>query len=166
MLRRLTREILPLVLVCVIARATGAQVMLEVGGRARVQTRSHPSWTYGRVVSVDSGGVLLEPCPICEGSEVPRTHILTLQASAGPTGRTYAREGAVVGAVIGAVWGHAEVQRHGGFTIGGLHLSSCRRGCSATAGEVLGGLGVALAGLTVGAFFHHEGWETVHPWPN
>src|SRR4029077_5481539 len=83
--------------------ATAQDATLEVGGRARVRTVLLPKWSYGRVISVDSGGVLLDPCAVCEGSEIPRTHILMLQASGGHTGRPYALEGAIAGAVLGAV---------------------------------------------------------------
>ena len=158
------RAVKTFVLLCSVAGvATAQDATLEAGGRARVQTLLRPKWSYGRVISVDTGGVLLAPCTACEGSEIPRTHILKLQASAGRTGRSYALEGAIAGVIIGAVWGHAVVQRTGGWQSHN-EMGSCVRSCAATAAGLLGGLLGAVAGTTVGAFVRRERWEPVNPW--
>jgi len=87
------------VVLCAMARAATAQdATLQVGGRARVRTMLLNKWSYGRVISVDSGGVLLDPCAACEGSEIP-------------------------GATIGAYLAYRDVQRRGGRV--GLATRTC-----------------------------------------
>jgi hypothetical protein len=96
------------------------------------------------VISVDSGGLLLAPCASCEGSEIPKAHIVRLQVSAGHTGRTYALEGAIAGTIVGVVLGHANGERHRHPDPGGNDLG-CTNSCAVTAGELVGGiLGVVI----------------------
>ena len=156
------------VVLCAMARAATAQeATLQVGGRARVRTMLLSKWSYGRVISVDSGGVLLDPCVACEGSEIPRTHIQMLQASAGHTGRSYALEGAIIGATIGAYLAYRDVQRRGGRVgLGNQDMFACARSCATTASKLYGGFLGAVAGTTIGAFFRRERWESVNPWPH
>ena len=155
------------IMLCAMARAGTAQdATLQVGGRARVRTMLLHKWSYGRVISIDSGGVLLDPCAACEGSEIPRVHIQMVQASAGHTGRSYALEGAIIGATIGAYLAYRDVQRRGGTVgLGKSDIFGCGHGCAATASKLYGGFLGAVAGTTVGAFFRRERWEPVNPWP-
>ena len=134
---------------------------LTVGVRARVRTVGHPTWSYGRVVSYDTSGILLDPCVACEGEHIPRGHILKLQVGAEGKGRSYGLEGFLIGAITGAVVGHAIVQRTGGWP-GHNDMFSCVRSCAATAAGVGGALLGGLAGLTTGAFFRRERWDSVY----
>jgi hypothetical protein len=144
------------------SRAVSAQYAgLDVGVRARVQTLSHPTWSYGRVISYDTTGILLEPCVACEGKHIPHAHILRLQASAGRTGRSHGLEGFLVGAIAGGVVGHAIVQRTGGWP-GHNEMGSCVRSCAATVGGVSGALVGGFVGFTTGAFLRRETWDPVY----
>ena len=134
---------------------------LNVGVRARVQTAAHPTWSYGRVISYDTSGIVLDPCVACEGERIPRARIIRLQASAGSTGRSYGLEGFLIGAVAGAIVGHAIVQRTGGWP-GHNDMFGCVRSCAATTAGIGGGLLGGLIGVTTGAFFRHEKWDSVY----
>ena len=152
-----------ILLCCVSSVARSQDATLAVGARARVQTASHPKWSYGRVVSYDTSRLLLDPCTACEGSSIPRADIRRLQVSAGRTGRSYALEGAVVGIITGVVLMHAVAQRSrepSGLAAEGPCGNTL---CAIYQAEIAGGLFGGLLGTAAGAFVRRERWETINP---
>ena len=153
-----------LILLCIVSSAARSQdATLAVGVRARVQTTSHSKWSYGRVVSYDMSRLLLDPCAACEGNDIPRAHILRLQVSAGPTGRSYALEGAILGIVTGVVLMRA-VEQHSSEKSGLAAEGPCgSQLCSLYQAEIAGGLFGGLLGTAAGAFIRRERWDSVNP---